>query len=115
MSMGTLLKRVSPKSIKRCARGLRKLYFKFLDFMGDAVFYLLRRLGALAPISDFEKEDVKKILMIRIDRIGDVVLSTPAIRAVRESFPKAEVHLLVRGYTRDLVINSPHINQIVKL
>jgi len=113
MSMGTWPKRVSSKRIKRCARGLRKLYFKSLDFFGDRVFHLLRLLGAVPRKSHFEKKDVKKILIIRIDRIGDVLLSTPAIRAVKESFPKAEVHLLVTGYTQDLVINNPHINKLL--
>ena len=37
-----------------------------------------------------------KILIIRLSSIGDIVLTTPVIRAVNEQIPEAEVHFLVR-------------------
>ena len=53
-----------------------------------------------------------KILIIRRDNIGDLVCTTPAIRAVRERFPDARIGLLVNTYNADAVMNNPDINEI---
>lgn len=54
-----------------------------------------------------------KILMIRLDRIGDVVLSLPAILAVRERFPKAHIALMTRPTTQPLVEGNPLIDEVI--
>lgn len=55
----------------------------------------------------------KRILLTRIDRIGDVVLSTPAVKAVRETFPDAWIAVLVRTENRELVEGNPHVNEVI--
>lgn len=44
-----------------------------------------------------------KILLIQLKRIGDLILTTPAIAAVREKFPGAEISLVVSFGTRELL------------
>jgi len=95
------------------ARVLRGSFYRIFDFLGDKIFLILRAFHLLPPSEEFDKKIVKKILIIRLDRIGDVILSTPAIRAVRETFPKAEIHLLVKDYTKDLLVNNPNINRLL--
>jgi ADP-heptose:LPS heptosyltransferase len=56
--------------------------------------------------------DPEKILFIRRDNIGDLVCTTPAIRAVRERFPRARISLLVNTYNADIVRDHPDIDQI---
>lgn len=41
----------------------------------------------------------KKILIIRTDRIGDVVLTLPMAKFIKEKYPEAHVTFLVRDYT----------------
>jgi ADP-heptose:LPS heptosyltransferase len=53
-----------------------------------------------------------KILIIRRDNIGDLVCTTPAIRAVREQFPEARIGLLVNTYNADTVTNNPDIDEV---
>ncbi|MGB2959422.1 MAG: glycosyltransferase family 9 protein [Bacteroidota bacterium] len=55
----------------------------------------------------------ERILVIRTDRIGDVVLATPLIRGLRQSFPTAYIAALVRPYTRDLLLHNPHLDEIL--
>jgi heptosyltransferase-2 len=55
----------------------------------------------------------RRIVVIRTDRIGDVVLATPLIRALRCSFPDAYIAALVRPYTRDVLLHNPHLNDIL--
>ncbi len=54
----------------------------------------------------------KKILIVRMDRIGDVVLSTPAIHTVRDAYPDSHIAVLVRPYARDIVEGNPYINEV---
>ena len=53
-----------------------------------------------------------KILIIRLSSIGDIVLTTPVIRAVNEQIPEAEVHFLVRKEYISVVENNPHIHKL---
>lgn len=54
-----------------------------------------------------------KILIVRTDRIGDVILTTPAIRLIREFWPKAKIAVLVAPQTRDLLINNENIDEVL--
>ena len=55
----------------------------------------------------------QRILVIRTDRIGDVVLATPLIRALRKSFPQAYIAALVNPYARDVLLHNPHLDEIL--
>ncbi len=55
-----------------------------------------------------------RILVIRTDRIGDVVLATPLIRALRQSFPDAFIAAMVRPYTKEVLQSNPNLNEIIE-
>ncbi len=55
-----------------------------------------------------------RILVVRTDRIGDVVLATPLIRALRETFPNAFIAAMVRPYTRDVLLHNPYLDEIIE-
>ncbi len=55
----------------------------------------------------------KNILIIRTDKIGDVVLTTPAIEAVRVNFPNAKITVLVSQNTVDLVDGNPYVDEVL--
>jgi heptosyltransferase II len=74
-----------------------------------------RRWGrsTLAP-EQFDKSSVNKILIIRQhDQIGDFILSTPALRAVRESFPEAFIALAVRPYFAPAAMHNKYVDQVI--
>ena len=54
-----------------------------------------------------------RILVIRPDRIGDVVLSVPVLEALRNRWPEAYLAMMVRPYTRDILIGNPWIDEII--
>ncbi len=56
--------------------------------------------------------DFKNILIVRTDRIGDVVLTTPAIKALRQAYPSAKISILVAPLTKELVVGNPYINEV---
>jgi heptosyltransferase-2 len=54
-----------------------------------------------------------RILIARIDRIGDVVLSTPIPREIKKAHPDSFISVLVRNYTKDIYLNNPHVDEII--
>lgn len=56
----------------------------------------------------------KRILIIRLDRIGDVMLSTPVIRAVREAYPASHISFMVRPYSRDIIAGNPFLDEVIE-
>lgn len=55
------------------------------------------------------------ILLIRTDRVGDLVLSTPAISSFRRSWPDARITAVITGYTEPILRHNPDIDEIVLL
>ena len=55
----------------------------------------------------------KNILIVRTDRIGDVVLTTPAIKALRQAYPAARITALVTPATFDLVNGNPYLDEVM--
>jgi heptosyltransferase-2 len=45
--------------------------------------------------------------------MGDVILSTPVFRAVREEYPDSHIAVMVRPYTRECVEGNPYINEVI--
>lgn len=60
-----------------------------------------------------KKAEVKKILAIRNDRFGEFLLNIPALRALEESFPEAELTLAVDPYVRDLARCLPFVDRTI--
>ncbi|HZO93888.1 MAG TPA: glycosyltransferase family 9 protein [Candidatus Baltobacteraceae bacterium] len=54
-----------------------------------------------------------RILLTRTDRVGDLILSTPAIASVRRSFPDAHVTLACSRYNALVVDRSPDLDEVV--
>lgn len=57
----------------------------------------------------------ESILLIRTDRVGDLVLSTPAITSFRRSWPEAHITVVVTGYTEPIMRHNPDVDEIVLL
>lgn len=53
-----------------------------------------------------------KILLSRTDRIGDLVLSTPAIATVRASFPQAHVAMVTSEYNRVVMERNDDVDEL---
>lgn len=56
---------------------------------------------------------MKKILITRTDRLGDVLLSSPVFKAVRREYPTSHIAVLVRPYTKECVEGNPYINEVI--
>ncbi len=57
----------------------------------------------------------KNLLIVRTDRIGDVILSLPLASIIKKHLPNCKITFLVRQYTKALVENHPFIDNIILL
>lgn len=55
----------------------------------------------------------ENILLIRLSSFGDIVLTSPAIRAVRHHFPQARISMLVAEQYADLLTENPHLDDVI--
>ncbi|MCX5678404.1 MAG: lipopolysaccharide heptosyltransferase II [Candidatus Omnitrophica bacterium] len=55
----------------------------------------------------------KKILIVRLDRIGDVALSTPVIKALRDAHPDSYIAMMVLPYAREIVEGNPYLDEVI--
>jgi len=53
------------------------------------------------------------ILLIRTDRIGDVILTTPAITALRLRYPAAKIYFLTKAYTAPLLEHHEFLDDVI--
>jgi ADP-heptose:LPS heptosyltransferase len=56
-----------------------------------------------------------RILLSRTDRLGDLILSTPAIATIRRAFPQAHVTIVCSRYNAIVVEGSPDVDAVVRL
>src|SRR5215469_602033 len=65
------------------------------------------------PHPSFGGERPQRILVVRVDLLGDVVLSLPAVRALARAFPEAEIDLLVLKSTAGILEGQPGIHRVL--
>ena len=68
---------------------------------------------ALEILQDEFRPHNLKVLVIRLDRIGDTVLSLPAFEAIRERFPDAKISVMVRPYTQAIVERCSVVDEVI--
>ncbi|HTX18002.1 MAG TPA: glycosyltransferase family 9 protein [Bacteroidota bacterium] len=68
----------------------------------------------VSPPQQLSPDSIRKILIIRQhDQLGDLLLATPSIRAVRRRFPGAFVAVVVREYTAPVLEHNPHVDEVI--
>lgn len=62
-------------------------------------------------ISDMSMNKVVKILVIRFSSIGDIVLTTPVIRCLKEQLPNVEVHFCTKSFYQNVLAGNSYIDK----
>ena len=57
----------------------------------------------------------QNLLIVRTDRIGDVVLSLPLAELVKKHYPECHITFLLKDYTKSLAEGHPFIDDILTL
>lgn len=65
-----------------------------------------------AILKALEGGNIKKILAVRISRVGDLLFTTPTLRCLKARFPGAEIHYLTNKYAESAIRHNPHVKKI---
>src|SRR5690242_15117508 len=68
----------------------------------------------LAP-PRWDWSEVRKVLVIRLRSIGDTVLATPSVAALKRFLPRVQVDMLVEDWVAPLLDHHPHIDNVVAI
>jgi ADP-heptose:LPS heptosyltransferase len=55
----------------------------------------------------------RRVLLIQLRRIGDVLMTTAAVRALREAWPEADLTYLTETPSQEVFANSPRVDRIL--
>lgn len=56
-----------------------------------------------------------RILIIRAGAIGDTLMATPLVRALRQTCPNAHIAFLCSRTAQDVLRHNPHLDQVIPL
>ncbi|MCX5667895.1 MAG: methyltransferase domain-containing protein [Candidatus Omnitrophica bacterium] len=76
-------------------------YLAFLPF--------IRRFLALNLLWVLKKDKIRNVLAVNLGGIGDVLFSTPALRALKGFYPNAEISMLLDPKTREIAVDLPYV------
>ena len=82
--------------------------FTAVDLLGSLIFKPFRAFRRAG------REDIRRILLIRADHIGDVIASTAVLGPLKKAFPRAEIDFLTASWAYDLVKGSPDITRVIQ-
>ena len=91
--------------------GLAELAFR------HGIVYPLFRLIFRNPISDrpLELQKVRKLLILRYDRIGDMIVTSPMFRNLKKSHPALHLGVVTSELNAELIRNDPNVDAIYVL
>ena len=61
---------------------------------------------------DLEFSSVNKLLIIRLSSLGDILLTTPLIRSIKNNYPSIKIDFVVRDEYKEAVESSIHIDNV---
>jgi lipopolysaccharide heptosyltransferase II len=86
------------KAIYLNARGFALKTFSFLLFQRN-ISPMLRNIGS--------------ILFIRVDRVGDMAISTPALRAIKAALPRVQLIVMASPANAPVLKNNPDVDEVI--
>jgi len=86
------------------------LYLIFRNFFLYLLYipFSYKKLSKTKP-----RAHIKRILFVRIDRIGDLILSTPAIKAIKQTYPSSELIALLSKSNQAILKNNPYVDDTI--
>ena len=64
-------------------------------------------------MTNLSSDKIKRILIRSTNWVGDAIITTPVIRAVRKNFPEAKISLLSKPWVAPIFYNNPYIDNIL--
>ena len=87
----------------------------FKEFLRNSLWFLDYFLdyGYMFPFKFKRLKSPKRILIVELKFIGDIIVTTPTIKALKQKFPEANMDILVPESMKDVLYGNPNINEIL--
>ncbi len=87
----------------------------FKDILRNSLWFLDYYLDYICMLPfKFKKLKIpKRILIVELKFIGDIIVTTPTIRALKQKFPNSKIDILVPESMRDVLYGNPNLNEIL--
>lgn len=85
------------------------LFVSILDFFGKIIVWPFRKINPPGM-----PQKISRLLVIRVDHIGDIIMSTAVLKPLRESFPKAKIDFIAPSWGIDLVKGNSNVDQAIE-
>ena len=94
-------------------RAIRKLrpYYISVIFSAIALGRFMRRRAQIVPAKG--NSSPTRILVIRLDAIGDLVMSTLVFRELKLRFPESEITAVVQSQCRPILETNPYVDRLL--
>ena len=64
-------------------------------------------------ITKIDFSSIKKILIVRLGKIGDLVVTSFVFEVLKNKYPQLEIHLLTLSSNKDVLKYNPRINKVI--
>ncbi len=106
MSRSNRFRSLAKRALRRALQIGLFVVFTVLG-LASAIGRLFNRPGPLDP------EHVRRVLVIRLDLLGDLVMSLPAVHAIKRAYPQAEITVLSLPYAAGLLELAPEVDRVL--
>ena len=84
-----------------------------MSFKNKLKAFLLKKIASKSR-TPFDTNRLKKILIFRYDRIGDMVVTTPLISGLKKTFPNSKIIILASDANAEVLTMNRHVDEIKK-
>ncbi len=104
-------KKLRKTTIRSSKSVLGACIYLLMSIIGGLLW--LARLGKHHPPLTPQSFHPQRILIIRLDLIGDLVLSLTVVRALKRTYPDADIDLLATPGSAKVALHDPHLSEII--
>src|SRR5262245_31227827 len=83
--------------------------------IADLALGCIAAIGRLVPNGRRSPSGPRRVLLLRLERIGDLLMTAEAIANVRQRLPEAEIHLAVGSWNAEIASLFPGMDRIETL
>ncbi|MCS7231964.1 MAG: glycosyltransferase family 9 protein [Elusimicrobiota bacterium] len=84
---------------------LNTIIVSIIDFFGNFFLKVKKK--------KIDITNIKKILVVRLDHLGDIVTSIPVYGQLKKNFPHWQVSVLTSSEGREIFLNNPFIDKVI--
>jgi heptosyltransferase-2 len=93
--------------------GPREIAFDCRYFRGDRPCVFHKQTGVLCTCDRYDRID-QRVLIIKLDAMGDVLRTTALLPALAEAHPRAAISWITRSESRSLLERNPYVAEVLE-